>query len=279
MSQGGSPYPDLPTAVATPLKSEAAVAMKFSTGQSQEKSRPQENSSGTSVENGAQGGTSGPVVTAVRAVGANLVGFGVELDARGGREANRVAQQRVREEDAALREGNRNASVYSVGLQKSAAAFSDETPEAARTASQIAALRVKDEAARVNKSAYWGGNEDEAVEARCIVRVEVPKGAQEGGYLSVKLVKGGLMSADDGTPQRVNVEIPPGCPPGSILEAVVCYRTAREAEVLAKMARLRVEADAKLKAEAQEYEYRPDTGKEYEYRPAQAGEEEYVYKG
>eukprot|EP00613_Pedinella_sp_CCMP2098_P010798 CAMPEP_0171656492 /NCGR_PEP_ID=MMETSP0990-20121206/41614_1 /TAXON_ID=483369 /ORGANISM="non described non described, Strain CCMP2098" /LENGTH=299 /DNA_ID=CAMNT_0012236977 /DNA_START=22 /DNA_END=921 /DNA_ORIENTATION=- len=267
-----SPYPDLPTATAM----EAETASMYQSDQPFQ-SQDKDSNAGTS--------TDGPLVTEVRIVphqsasrGADLVGAGVELDDRGRRVANHIASERVREEEAALQQGNQKNSLYSAGFQKSAASSVDQTPEAHSRANKVGAQRAHDEVSGVNKSAYFGGGKKAQKEARCVVRVEVPKGAYEGTLLSVELPPDELTGRKD-LLQRVSVAVPAGCPPGTIIEATVCYRTANEAAVLAKMARLRLEAEQKLKAEAEEYAHKPDTEKEYQYTTQQAEEEDYVYGG
>jgi hypothetical protein len=83
----------------------------------------------------------------------------------------------------------------------------------------------------------------------------------------------------------VNVVVPPGAAEGSVLEAVVvsCGTAAdstKQGEILAKMSRLRVEAELKLQKEQElEESYKnAEQGCDYEYKPAvNIPEDEYVY--
>jgi len=76
------------------------------------------------------------------------------------------------------------------------------------------------------------------------VLVQVPeKGAPPGVLLSVAL---------PGTGMSAMVPVPPGAEPGSVVEVTVCFAGVRESEVLAKMARLRKEAEKKIQRETEQ---------------------------
>jgi hypothetical protein len=80
------------------------------------------------------------------------------------------------------------------------------------------------------------------------VRIKVPAGASPGTQLTVTFTDED--TGANGLHPTVTITVPPGCQEGDVLR--IETRTAHEAEVLAKMARLRAEAEAKLEREAEE---------------------------
>lgn len=80
------------------------------------------------------------------------------------------------------------------------------------------------------------------------MRIKVPPGAFPGTQLTVTFTD--EERAANGSYPTVTITVPPGCSEGGVIR--IETKTAHEAEVLAKMARLREEAEAKLEREAEE---------------------------
>ena len=80
------------------------------------------------------------------------------------------------------------------------------------------------------------------------MRIKVPRGASPGTQLTVTFTD--EERAANGSYPTVTITVPPGCSEGDVIR--IETKTAHEAEVLAKMARLREEAEAKLEREAEE---------------------------
>mmetsp|Transcript_29747 Transcript_29747/g.35089 ORF Transcript_29747/g.35089 Transcript_29747/m.35089 type:complete len:288 (-) Transcript_29747:206-1069(-) len=199
---------------------------------------------------------------------ANLIESGIDMNSSQRRANHASAKDQVAEESSNISWGNKIAS-------------KDYTAEELARTKANAKQSANDELNRIkigNKSTIASAVEGE----KTVIHVQVPENAAPGMLLSVEVPA----SKKGSDMQRISFPLPSGAKPGVIIEVIAGVQDSDEAAVLAKMERLRIEAEEKIKKETEqeEYSYKGLGDGEYEYKASSSSstsntEEEYSYGG